>query len=323
MNKTHNKTSSCKTQRSKTPVIVYESLRRFEEHLKLRGKAGGSQAEYLRHPRKLAQHCGKDPATVSEDEVRSYLLFLKERRRYAPSSLRLANAALRFFFNDYLERDWKLFSLVRVPQPKRLPAVLSREEVRRLLTTVREPRFRVALELIYACGLRISEAVNLEIKDIKSDRHAIHIRDAKGGKDRLVPLPASMLEQLRIFWLTHKNRRWLFPGPGSGPSKKSATRQACAEGPMSIFSLQHTFKLAREAAGLPDGVCVHTLRHSYATHLLEEGVSLRQISAYLGHSSLDTTAIYTHLTLASEAKALAAIDRLSRQSRIPAGPIAR
>jgi integrase/recombinase XerD len=323
MNDTSSKTKSRNRQPGNSSSEAYESLRRYQEHLKLRGKASGSQAEYFRHVRQLAQYSGKDPAIVSEEEVRGYVLFLKERRHYAPSSLRLANAALRFFFNDYLERGWKLFALVRAPQPQRLPAVLSREEARDLLATVREPRFRVALELIYACGLRISEAIGLEVKDIQSQRQAIHVREAKGGKDRLAPLPPSMLEQLRRFWVTHRNPRWLFPGPGSGPAKGGAARQACAQGPMSVFSLQHAFKLAREAAGFPDGVCVHTLRHSYATHLLEEGVSLRQISVYLGHNSLDTTAIYTHLTLVSEAKALGAIDRLSRQSRLPVAPKAR
>lgn len=315
----HNKTHSCSNDSSKPRVVVYESIRRFEEHLKLRGKAPKSQEEYLRLARNLAQHCGKDLLTVTEDEVRGYLLFLKENRCYAPSSLGQANAALRFFFNDYLERGWKLFDLVRVPQRRRLPLVLTQEEVRRLLATVREARFRVPLELIYTCGLRISEALHLEVTDIKSARHVIHIRNAKGGKDRFVPLPDSMLLELKKFWLTHRDRRWVFPGISKGchPSKASASRQICAQAPMSIFSLQHAFKLVREEAGFPDGVCVHTLRHSYATHLLEEGVSLRQISAYLGHSSLDTTAIYTHLTVASEAKAMAVIERLSSQSRMP------
>ena len=128
MNKTSSKTKSCNLKPVAAPILAYESVRRYAEHLKLRDKARGSQEEYFRHVRKLAEYAQKDPASVSEDEARGYLLFLKERRGYAPSSLRLANAALRFFFNDYLERGWRLFQLVRARQPQRLPASRLRKQ---------------------------------------------------------------------------------------------------------------------------------------------------------------------------------------------------
>jgi len=131
-----------------------DSLRRYDEHLRLRGKAGRTREEYLRYVRKVAELARVDPATLGEDRIRGFFLYLKEKRAYAASSLRLAVAALRFFYNDFLQRNWSLFSLVRVPQPKTLPEVLSREEVARLLGSVREPRYRMLFDLIYGCGFR-------------------------------------------------------------------------------------------------------------------------------------------------------------------------
>ena len=191
--------------------------------------------------------------------------------------------------------------------------VLTREEVRRVLGAVREPRFRVAFELIYSCGLRVGELVKLEVRDIQSAQGRIHVREAKGGKDRMVPLAPWMLARLREFWRSHRHPRLVFPGVGRGWRERAVQRSTKAQEPMSVSSLQHCFRLAGAAAGLKVPATPHTLRHSYATHLLEEGISLRQIASYLGHASLDTTVIYTHLTAVSEARAVAAIEKLSRQ----------
>jgi len=289
------------------PVLPdYDSLRRYDEHLRLRGKAGRTREEYLRYARKVAELARVDPATLGEDRIRGFFLYLKEKREYAASSLRLAVAALRFFYNDFLQLNWRLFSLVRVPQPKTLPEVLSREEVARLLGSVREPRYRMLFDLIYGCGLRVGEAVKLEVRDIKRNDHRLHIRQGKGNKDRVVPLPDALLEGLGAFWRTHRHLRFLFPASGNGNAAMSASH-------ISISSAQHAFLIARRECEFKDGVCLHTLRHCYATHLLEEGVSLRQISVYLGHASLETTAIYLHLTAVSEGKALGIIDALCRR----------
>jgi site-specific recombinase XerD len=141
----------------------------------------------------------------------------------------------------------------------------------------------------------------------------IHIREGKGGKDRFVPLPASLLTMLREFWKSHRHPRLLFPGVSNAWRERGTQGPRRTEAPMSESSVQHTMRLAVAQAGLPRGVTPHTLRHSYATHLLEEGVSLRQIASYLGHSSLDTTVIYTHLTAVSEERALTAIEGLTRR----------
>ena len=295
------------------PLVTYPSLEEFAGHLSLRSQSARTRGEYLRYVRKLAGHCGKDPALLAEPEVRGYLLYLKEDKHYAPGSMRIAVAALRGFFNDLLGRDWPLFSIVRCPDRQRLPMVLTREEVRRVLGAVRELRFRVAFELIYSCGLRVGELVKLEVRDIQSAQGRIHVREAKGGKDRMVPLSPWMLGRLREFWTSHHHPRLLFPAVGRGWRERAMERATQAEEPMSVSSLQHCFRLAGAAAGLKVPATPHTLRHSYATHLLEEGISLRQIASYLGHTSLDTTVIYTHLTATSEARAVAAIEKLSRQ----------
>jgi site-specific recombinase XerD len=226
--------------------------------------------------------------------------------------MRLAVAALRNYYGRLLGRDWKLFDLIRSPSAQTLPAVLTRAEVARLFAVVRLPRFQMVLRLIYACGLRISEAVGLEVTDIKKEGPRLHIREAKGNKDRYVPLPMWAYLELRAWWLTHRHARWVFPGAGLGWRGRAAgTARAATAGPMGVSSIQQCMQLAVASARLPKGTCVHTLRHSYATHLLEEGVSLRYVSAYLGHSSLDQTLVYAHLTEVSEEQTQRATSRLA------------
>ncbi len=293
-------------------IPTYPSIAKLSEDLCLRSLSSRTRGEYVRYIGKLAAHYGKDPATLQEHEARAYLLYLKEQKQYAPSSMRIATAALRFFFNEVQGHNWKLFSLVRSPDKQTLPIVLSRQEVRRVLSVVKEQRFRVAFALLYSCGLRVGEAVKLEVRDIHRAQGRIHVREAKGGKDRYVPLSAWMLTELGQFWKSHRHPRLLFPALGRGWRERATARCVKAEQPMSVSSLQHCFRLACAQAGIKLKATPHTLRHSYATHLLEEGISLRQIASYLGHSSLDTTVIYTHLTAVSEARALAAIDKLTR-----------
>ena len=290
-------------------VYHYDSLRRLDEALSLRSMAKATREEYRRYVRKLAERVSRDPAELDEVQVRAHLLHLKERQAYSASTMRSACAALRFFYHHVAGRDWKLFDLVRCPDRQRLPAVLTREEVGRLLGAVQEARFRVVLRLIYGCGLRIGEAVKLEVRDVQRAGTVLFIREAKGGKDRFVPLPAALLGELRQWWREHRHPRLLFPAVGRGWREHGG--HPLPDGPMSLGSIQHCFRLVLAAAGFPRGAAtVHTLRHSYANHLLEAGVSLRQIGSYLGHSSLNTTAIYTHLTAVSEAKARLAIDGL-------------
>lgn len=299
------------------PAPDYPSQVRFAELLKLRGLSARTQEAYQHYIRKLATRVGRDPAELDEAAVRGHVLQLKDAHHYSASSMRTAVAALRNYYGHLLGHEWRLFDLVSSPSAQTLPAVLTRAELVRLYTVVREERFRVILRLIYACGLRISEAVNLEVRDLRGGEPGcprLHIRGGKGRKDRLVPLPELLLAWLRAWWKTHRHPRWLFPSVGrgwrDGASGTSSATLAAAVEPMGVGSIQHCMRLAVAQAQLPAGTCVHTLRHSYATHLLEEGVSIRLISAYLGHSSLETTLIYTHLTAVNEAGARAAVARL-------------
>ena len=286
----------------------------FADALKLRSMAERTQGEYQRYVRKLAERLGADPALLDESQVRGHLLHLKMEHHYSSSTMRTAVAAMRSFYGMHLGRDWKLFDLVRSPDIRKLPTVLTRAEVARLFSVIREPRFRTVLRLIYACGLRVSEAVNLEVIDIKPEPSRLHLRSTKGNKERLVPLPDEMLGELRAWWRTHRHPRWVFPGVGRGWREGPGSRQRLSRAlePMGVGSIQHCLRLAVPVAALPEGTSPHTLRHSYATHLLEEGVSIRLISAYLGHSSLETTLVYTHLTQVNEEHARAAVTRLLR-----------
>jgi len=171
--------------------------------------------------------------------------------------------------------------------------------------------------LIYHTGLRVGEAVRIELRDLRETRTEhprLHVRCGKGGKDRFVPLSPAMMTELREWWKTHRHPTFLFPGTTTGERQRGQPTDAAvrADSHLSVSAVQTTFRLARAASGLPAEATVHTLRHCYATHLLEEGVSLRSISQYLGHVSLDTTVIYTHLTPLNEARTRAALEVLRR-----------
>jgi site-specific recombinase XerD len=278
---------------------------------------------YLGYAAMLGRQQGCDPASLGEEQVRAFFLFLRMERRYAGSSLAIVLAALRAFYRDHLETGvrWKLWQEMKVRREQPLPCVLAREEVAQLLGCVRCDRFPTVLRLIYHGGLRIREACRLEVGHIDAVRGRLQVRQGKGGKDREVPIAPEMLADLRRFWRRHRHPRWLFPGlqcAWKAGKEEFAARARRATGPMSESAVQNAFRLALAQSGLKKAATPHTLRHSYATHLLEEGISLRLISQYLGHASLETTLIYTHLTAVSESQAVAALPRLYRQST--AGP---
>jgi len=278
---------------------------RMLEDLQLRGLSMKTQQAYLRAVRQLAEHCRKPPDQIDEEELRQYFLYLKNGKRASHSACRIALCGIKFFYERTLQREWQTLDLVRVPREQKLPVVLSFEEVRALLGCLHRPRYRVCLSTIYSCGLRLQEGVHLQVPDIDGSRMAVHIRLGKGGKDRYVPLPQRTLELLRSYWGTHRHRVWLFPGP-----TRLDVPPTQASGPLSVSGVQRAFKAALEQSGLRKRATVHTLRHSWATHLLEAGVSLRLIQAYLGHASPKTTSRYTHLTREAEALAAEAINRV-------------
>lgn len=269
------------------------SLRqRMIEDMQLRGYSARTQEAYARAVRQLAGHYHRSPAELTEEELRKYFLYLANEKQWARASTTIALCGIKFFYEQTLKRDWPTLRFVRPPHEFKLPVVLSREEVRLALSYVRVPVYRVCLTTIYSCGLRLMEGARLQVADVDSARMVLHIH-GKGKRDRYVPLPERTLGMLREFWKTHRSPEWLFPAP---PRRGVARSVDQKKGPVTRTSLQSAFYRAWKKTGIAKRAHVHTLRHSYATHLMEAGVHLRLIQDNLGHGSPKTTAIYTHLT---------------------------
>jgi integrase/recombinase XerD len=245
--------------------------------------------------RQLAIHYGRAPDQLSDEELRQYFLYLRNEKRVAPSTAHAALNAVRFLYVQTLQRPWPLGDLMRLPKARPLPIVLTPDEVWTVLGQIGRPPYRVCLSIIYACGLRLLEGVQLQVTQIDSARMLLRIQGGKGNKDRYVPLPPRALTLLRDHWRTHRNPVWLFPSPGP-----THDQQASATVPMNARSVQKAFHEALVTSGLSKPASVHSLRHSWATHLLESGVNVRFIQVWMGHSSLTTTAIYTHCTRKAE-----------------------
>ena len=260
--------------------------------LQLNGKGERTQQAYARSVRMLTQFYGKAPDLITEQELQDYFLHRKNVDHWSPNTLRICYCGIRFFYEHVLQRNWHIFGILRAQTERRLPAVLSREEVRSLLAQVKTSQNYAYLSTVYSCGLRLHEGLHLEVSDIDSTRMMIHVHRGKGAKDRYVPLPPSTLNLLRRYWRTHRHPCLLFPARGRGGNGAKD-----APLPMAKSSVQGAFRRAKIAARIhKKTVSVHTLRHSYATHLLEAGVNLRVIQRYMGHAQLETTMVYLHLT---------------------------
>jgi integrase/recombinase XerD len=279
---------------------------RMLEDLQLRGLSERTQECYIRAVRQLAKHYHKSPDLITEEEIRQYFLWMKNVKHYSRAATTIALCGLKFFFRHTLKQDWTTLKLVRPPRELKLPVVLSQEEVRDLIGRVRLFRYRACLITIYSCGLRLREGTHLQVRDIDSARRLVQVRHGKGGQDRYVPLPLRTLELLRQFWKTHRNPVWLFPACSRGDTP----RMAAAIRPFPDSSLQMVFHQAVLESGIHKPASIHTLRHSYATHLLEAGVDLRTIQEYLGHRSANTTVLYTHLTDKVQQQARESLDQL-------------
>jgi site-specific recombinase XerD len=270
---------------------------RMLEDLRVRNYAKKTQAMYVHRVARFARHFGRSPDELTTEDIRTYLVHLVEAERVSWSAFIQTACALRFLYRVTLDRG---DIVPHIPYPRgstKLPTVLSQEEVSRLLQAVRNVKHRTVLTTIYAGGLRISEALALTVSDIDSARMVITIRQAKGRRDRTVMLSPHLLEVLRRYARQERPRVWLFPGRrGEGPLGPSTVQRACAR--------------ARKAAGITKHATVHTLRHSFATHLLEGGTDLRVIQVLLGHRSVRTTTIYTHVSAQRLHATLSPLDRL-------------
>ena len=282
-----------------------ELRKRMIECLQLRGLSERTQEAYVRAVRQLSEHYHKSPDLITEEELRQYFLYLKNVKHYSRSTATIAICGIKFFFERTLAKDWTIFNLVRPAPEKKLPVILSLAEVRQILARVRLPRYKVCLTTIYSCGLRLQEGTHLQVADIDSARMMIHVRHGKGAKDRYVPLPERTLQLLRQYWKQHHNPVLLFPAEGRNHIDLARSIE-----PLSKSSVQDAFHAALKESGNHKRASVHTLRHSWATHLLEAGVNLRLIQEWLGHSSPATTSVYTHLTVKAEQLGATAINQL-------------
>lgn len=282
-------------------MVTLENWReRMSKDMRLRDFRPRTQQGYALAVRQFFDRVQRDPQTLTAEDVREYFLYLREEKKLAPSSINIAVHALRFFFTHTLGRDWPVFDLLRVNKPRKLPVVLGADEVRTLLAAVQHPVRRVALVSIYALGLRLGEGLRLMTDDIDSGRLMVWVRDGKGARDRGVPLPRPVLGRLRQYWKHERpssSTRYLFVS-GKGGGRLHDT------------TLQKTFIAARKGVRLGKHASIHTLRHSYATHLLENGVSLRTIQQLLGHKSLRTTELYMHVTQPGCERLQEIVDRL-------------
>ena len=264
---------------------------RMKEDMQLLGLSQRTQETYLYRAKKLMEYFDKPPEQITDDELRGYFLYLKNNKKYARATQTIALCGIKFLFEKTLKKKFDVLDIVRSHRIDKLPVVLSREEVKSVLTNIRVLRHRACLTLIYSCGLRLHEATSLRVNQVDSKRMLIHIQKAKGGIGRYVPLPETTLKILRAHYKTHRNPLLVFPAPGRGEHLETISTK-----PLPDSSIQTVFKKSLREAKVNKDASVHTLRHSYATHLLEDGTDIRIIQEYLGHKSIRTTMIYTHLT---------------------------
>jgi integrase/recombinase XerD len=261
-----------------------ELRQRMDDAMVLRGFALRTRETYLACVAALAKHYRCSPDRLGAEQIQTYLLHLIQERKLAYASVNQAACAFRFLFGHVLQQRKIWLDIPMAKVPKRLPVVLSRDDIRRLFAACVNLRTRTVLMTTYAAGLRVSEVCALQVGDIESapDRMCIKVRQGKGGQDRYTLLSPKLLETLRLYWHTGRPRLWLFPNKAG-------------DGPMFDQTAQRMYRAVCDRAGLTNFAGIHTLRHSFATHLLEAGVDLHTIQRLLGHGHISTTMRYLHL----------------------------
>jgi integrase/recombinase XerD len=278
---------------------------RMIEDMTVRHFAEKAQTDYIRYVKNFAAFLGRSPDTASAEDLRLFQQHMT-KTHVSPWTINATIVALRFFFKVTLERDDLVRRLTLVSEPRRVPIVLSPEEVARLLSAAPGVKYKAALGVAYGAGLRVSEVVALKVSDIDNKRMLLRVEQGKGQKDRFVMLSPQLLELLRDWWQIAHPRGWLFPG--LDPVNPMSARQLC-----------RVVSAAARAAGIAKRVSPHTLRHSFATHLLEQNVDIRVIQVLLGHAKLETTALYTRVAVNTIRDVTSPLERLSLNlAKIPA-----
>jgi site-specific recombinase XerD len=239
-------------------------------------------------------------------------LHLKNEQQLAYASLRVALSGVKFFYTVTCKREWDILAMLKLQNITALPEVLTIKQVHQIIDAATTQRMQTYFWTVYSMGLRLNEGLHLQVGDVDAARGLVHIHRGKGAKDRYIPLPTSTLQMLREYWVTHRHKRFLFPADGRNHTLKQ-DGPSVAKTPMSETAVQGAMKKITKEIDFGKKVHTHTLRHSYATHLLEAGVSLKVIQKYMGHSSLQTTMVYLHLTDTAEANARKVIEKLFRR----------
>ena len=270
---------------------------RMLEDMQIRNLAPSTQETYVRHVAGLAHYFGKSPEHMGPREIRDYQVYLLKEKQLSPNTLIGIVAALRFLYGTTLKRSWSVEAIPAPRRIKKLPAVLSREEVAKFLGATKNLKHRALMMTIYGCGLRSAEATHLRVQDIDSQSMLLRVAFGKGAKDRFVPLCPQLLKVLRQYWKEYRPEHWLFPGHDPRrPLLEASARQA-------VCKIKRNLQLKKN-------VTLHGLRHSYATHLLEDGVEIRTIQLLLGHRSLNSTSRYTHISANKLHEAKSPLDKL-------------
>jgi site-specific recombinase XerD len=277
-----------------------ELRRRMIRDMTVRGFAPNTHESYIAAVRHLARHYRRPPDQLSVEEVQAYLAHMVTVRKLSWSTRNIAASAFRFLYHVTLGRDAVDFEIPGVKQPQRLPEILSRDEVARLIDSPPNPKHRLLLATVYAAGLRVSEAVRLEVTDVDRSRMTLRVEQGKGRKDRFVPLSRRLRQQMETFWQEHPPRRpWLFPN-------RQGTR------PIDVTVAQKVFMMAKLRTGIRKRGGIHSLRHAFATHLIESGADVPTVQRLLGHRSVSTTMRYFHLSQGRLATIRSPLDSLDR-----------
>ncbi len=272
----------------------------YQQHLTnltLQGKRPSTIDAYSRAVRRITAYFDRCPDTLTTQDLKQYFHALIQTHSW--STVKLDRNGLQFFYRYTLDKKWQWLNIVKPPQVKHLPDILTSVQVADLIQHTQQSRYRAFFLTLYSMGLRLSEALYLCVADIDSQSMQVHIREGKGGKDRLLPLPSHTLLALRNHWATHRHPQLLFPGNGKKPDT-----------PMDKGSVQKALKQVLITCNINKHISPHSLRHCYATHLLEQGLDLRSLQLLLGHSSLNTTARYTQLTAVKQQDAVRLINQL-------------
>lgn len=262
----------------------------YEQHLinlRLQGKRPSTIDAYARAVRRITAFFDKSPDTLTTADLKLYFNNLIQTHSW--STIKLDRNGLQFFYRYTLNKQWEWLAIVKPPQVKRISDILTPTQISEVINQTKRLRYQVFFMALYSMGLRLSEALNLTVHDIDKATMLVHVRDGKGGKDRMVPIPELTLIALRCYWKTHRHPMLIFPST-------QAKSQAEIQTPMDKGSVQKALKRVLQDCGIHKRISPHSLRHCFATHLLEQGLDLRSLQQLLGHASLNTTARYTQLT---------------------------